>query len=82
MNENQETLYKALRIIADSNMDLEDAISVIEKMSKKEIEQVINKFDSVVTEWDVDYMYSNAYNFEYYANKIIDYVVAKLKGEK
>ncbi len=81
MNLNQKILYAALEIIANSNMRLDDAVGIAKEMTKDEVQQVINKFENIITEFDVKYMYENSYNFEYYASRIIDDVVAKLKEE-
>lgn len=81
MNKNQKVLYEALVLIADNNMILEDALNVIEKMPKKEVKEVINRFENTVTEFNKGDMYRYAYNFRYYSDRLISDVMSKLNKE-
>lgn len=81
MNKNQKVLYEALVLIANNNMILEDALNVIEKMPKKEVKEVINRFENTVTEFNKRDMYRYAYNFRYYSDRLISDVMSKLNKE-
>ncbi len=81
MNENQERLLDALAAINNSILTLENAQNIIENMSKKEVQQVVDKFSEIYIEFDEKDLHDDAYNFEGYANHIITGIVEKLNLE-
>ena len=81
MNKNQRTLLKALETITNSLLFLEDAQGIVEKMTEKEVNEVIAKFSDKTTEFNKESLYQDSYNFEGYANSIISAVVEKISDE-
>jgi len=79
MTKNQKVLLKALKNISNSVLVLEDAYDIVKEMSKKEVEEVINKFSKTITEFDVVSLSSDSCSFKSYADKIIFDIVDKIK---
>ncbi|TCU72910.1 hypothetical protein EV204_105246 [Tissierella praeacuta] len=76
----QEGLYEALEVIANGVLSLEDMIGgPIERLTKEEVQEVVNKFSDEITEFDRDEMALDAYDFQRYAESILSDVVAKLR---
>lgn len=79
----QKGLYEALEVIANGVLTLEDMIGgPIERLTKEEVQEVVDKFSDEITEFDREEMAQYAYDFRGYAESILSDVVAKLKGEK
>lgn len=81
-NSNQKILYKALETISTGILYLEDAVNVVDKMSKEEIDSVIGKFEDKIDEFNLKDIYSDAYNLETYAQDIISGIETKLKEDE
>lgn len=79
MTENQKALFKALEVIDNSILFLEDAQGIVNDMDKKEVEEVVEKFSKEIIEFDEDNLYESSSQFEGYANSIITAIVNKLK---
>ena len=80
MNKNQKSLYKALEVISNGVLFLEDALSIVEKMTKQEVKDVIERFSDEITEFDERELYQNAYDFEGYTQEVLSKINMKIGG--
>lgn len=80
MNKKQKQLFEALKVIDISTAILEETLEVAKALSKKDIKLVVDKFSEEIIEFNKDELYTNSYNFEYYANRIIDEIVRKINN--
>jgi len=82
MKKDQRILLKALETITNSVLFLEDAQNIIQGMTKEEILEVITKFSEKTMPFDENSLYQDSYNFQGYAENVINGVIDKIKEEE
>ena len=79
MNKKQRKLYKAIEALANAIMTIEEAVPVVSELSKTEIQEVVDVFSKKMTEFDINDLYRDSYNYEPTANTILSEIASKLK---